>query len=312
MFSRARWRFTAGPLSRLPVHFLFDIDNTLLECPKRPPVMEWPSDCNRAWYNSGNGTYHTLEEVWRQPPHASWITRLTDKEGKLSGKTVFLRPFVLFFFQRLLVERSLDSDSVEVHVSLWTRNPQSFSADVAQLIRTALMAEDGRTVCPIVSRGGDDCCNKETDVGDETDFCLLSSGWKKSVCLSPSPLTTVLIDDREENFVPWECRTGHNILVPSFRRNDTDDTVFQPRPEEGEPSLYMLLHALVSAVKDNQRACQSALPRVHEGLSPPLLVDAHTSEALTEFNLFHIEKYYQAWEQFHAFHGTESNLYFLL
>lgn len=221
---------------RLPVYFLFDIDGALLH-PCRA----------RSWDSSdfvGESFYHTEKRgeridvaLWKQAVRCP----LTSDQRHI--QEVLLRPHVIPFFHHVLVCRALDTSRTQTHVLLYTRQSASYcDAVVRQILLPALEQESrghSEGVSPALFSGllhGQHCLQVEDNDVESRSRC--STGvpapfgcssevelcdWSKTISVSPSPLTTVLIDDTSCNFRPLELATGHAILLPSFRPrvNDT-------------------------------------------------------------------------------------------
>ncbi|EPY27242.1 hypothetical protein STCU_05849 [Strigomonas culicis] len=331
--------------SRLCVHIMFDIDHTLLSyVPARLagvpalPAGLWSPTLSAA---PPRGRAAPLEAA-----ECVWYTTLAYEAPPLHRHTIALRPHVAPFLRRLLRDRALDTDRVRVDVSLWTRRPKSYAEAVAAQALEPLIARAGGAAgggAPLLrgTHGGEMCSNKEEHTAAGAAgaasgvMCHAGghSGWKKSVGAHPGPFTTLLVDDTSENFVPWECRTGHCVHVPSFRpalplaeadlaasdrlflspaeKSADDDARFveQCLSCEGDPSCPSgdgtLLPLVQSFVDTCHRHADTLRGLSAPPASAPCRTDAATSAFLQQFNFFERSgAYREAWEHFHRQEGT--------
>ncbi|KPI88492.1 hypothetical protein ABL78_2388 [Leptomonas seymouri] len=216
---------------RLPVHLLLDIDGTLL-CP-----------CYRRYWHSedGEGLQHADGQK-QELTTAPWSARVLCPFScdKCCIQHVLLRPHVIPLLKYLLVDRALDTPTTQVHTSLYTRQSASYCAAVVrQVLLPAL-----RQCCPGTSADvlpslfyrlfDGSHCVQTAGVQARTDAQLppnstaascavpIFENWSKTISISPSPLTTVLVDDSSHNLRSPELTTGHAVLLPSFRPGADD------------------------------------------------------------------------------------------
>ncbi|KPA75056.1 hypothetical protein ABB37_08740 [Leptomonas pyrrhocoris] len=213
---------------RLPVHFLLDIDGTLLH-PLRGSYGngdERVEGCIYACANGQGGSAAGFSEPVLCP--------LACEQKHI--KRVLLRPHVIPFLQHLLLDRALDTARTQVCVSLYTRQSASYcEAVLNQVLLPALRrsrSDSPVDVTPALFHSlfhGDhavqfsDSPCPSSPTTDASSLVSELQDWNKTVSVSPSPLTTVLIDDSSYNFRAAELTTGHAILLPSFRARADDD-----------------------------------------------------------------------------------------
>lgn len=353
---------------RLPLTIVFDIDHTILSyVPSTflggtvlPPGAWCPAPSSAtldppAPVKPPEAATRMLAECYERV----WCTTLqyNSTNALQQQHAIALRPHVVSFFRRLLVDRALDTDRIRVDASLWTRRPKSYAQVVAAEVLQPLVMRHGPgadddALLVRDTQGGEMCSNKEEHVegfalgpAGLTPLAGSHSGWKKSILAYANPFTTLLIDDKSENFIPWECRTGHCVHVPSFRPLRTpssrisdaepvtpDRLFFSPMEKAAEDDGLFVEQCLLSGSNNNNSSddgvtlfdlvksfvdtCDRHAAALHAVSAPrrtsssfPLCADAATSDILQHFNLFeHSDPYRDVWERFHSQHGTSDAL----
>ncbi|KAG5483090.1 hypothetical protein LSCM4_07306 [Leishmania orientalis] len=215
------------PVAALPVHLLLDIDHTLVH-----PI------CHHVGGDSSVTTGCSGASLLSASAGARWPL------NHVGGRTtrVQLRPHVVPFLSHVLLHNLLDTSEVQVHMSLYTRQSAAYCAFIArQVLLPALAQHSGRSLDMFLGRevfhglyGGEHCVRGEFEamqwvspppgfpaegrLVDESQplAAAESREWRKTIFVSPSPLTTLLIDDRCANFRATELCSGHGVLVPSY------------------------------------------------------------------------------------------------
>ncbi|KAI5692024.1 hypothetical protein MNV84_02113 [Leishmania braziliensis] len=213
--------------ARLPVHLLIDIDHTLVH-----PI----------YYRVGGNNIDTARDISAPLLSSSVRTQwpLNYAGGRITR--VHLRPHVVPFLSHVLLDRLLDTSETQVHVSLYTRQSAAYCAAIAnQALLPALAQYRGNSAHKLPSSdvfhglfGEERCVRGEFKVMHSLNSSprFLPEGspagqrqpvevtpsleWSKTIFVSPSPLTTLLVDDWCVNFRVTELRTGHCVLVPPY------------------------------------------------------------------------------------------------
>ncbi|AYU77549.1 hypothetical protein LINJ_15_1370 [Leishmania infantum JPCM5] len=215
------------PAARLPVHFLVDIDHTLVH-----PIYR---------HVAGDNSDTTRCSSASLPPASArgWWP-LNYVGGRVTH--VQLRPHVVPFLSHVLLDRSLDTSETQVHVSLYTRQSAAYCAAIAyQVLLPALAQSKGEPLHEFRHQevfhelfGGEHCVRgrfeamhwlnpspgflSEGSPADQRQLgeATASLEWRKTIFVLPSPLTTLLVDDHCVNFRVTELSTGHGVLVPPY------------------------------------------------------------------------------------------------
>ncbi|CBZ25146.1 hypothetical protein LMXM_15_1343 [Leishmania mexicana MHOM/GT/2001/U1103] len=348
------------PAARLPVHFLVDIDHTLVH-----PVYRRVA---------GNNSDTTRCRSGPLPPASAWGWWLLNYvDGRVTH--VRLRPHVVPFLSHVLLDRSLDTSETEVHVSLYTRQSAAYCAAIAhQVLLPALAQSKGKPLHEFRRNdvfhrlfGGERCVRGKFEAtywlnpspgllseGSPADQRQLGEAtasleWRKTIFVLPSPLTTLLVDDRCVNFRVTELRTGHGVLVPSYYADAVAcaaDDCFRVPPTDslydvigmdldgrggGVPSGRAMLGrvdvndvvvGLLDVLEAFVQCCHShrcAIEAMHGGSAGMSSPGERTScaarppvdAALSNFNFFERSPLYrQQWNAFHAHRADLLHSYF--
>lgn len=325
---------------KLPVHLLFDIDGTLLRIVGRGQVSRGRAMAFQP--HRSDVTFSRYRDLGPLAPQVHMLSySSTDTPEEVQHRAVVLRPHAVSLLHAIAVDRVLDTATVAVNVSLYTRQNASYCRAVASVL---LRGGAGAATPFHCLMGGESCLTTEdphqqdeppdSNSGDGSAFCWQAAGganeWRKSVGASGAPFSTLLVDDKAENFIPRECAAGRCVLVPSFDLGDADsgmdDAVFTAEestdnclldrlvvaPTAHGPRLLPLLRAFV-------RACDAAHGELLEANSRFTAVPtdqrrrAYESSARTVNFLTdpRAAQFQEEWNSFHADCDAEMAPFFL-
>ncbi|GET87321.1 hypothetical protein LtaPh_1512600 [Leishmania tarentolae] len=261
------------PSTRLPVHLLVDIDHTLVH-----PI------CSHVEGDSPDTRRHSSTPLPSSSAGGWWPLNYVG--GRVTH--VHLRPHVVPFLSHVLLDRLLDTSEAQVHVSLYTRQSAAYCTAIAHQVLLPALAQCKGTSLQALRRkgvfhglfGGEHCVRGKFEAmqwWSPSPGCLsegnsaaqrqrreatVSREWCKTIFLSPTPLTTLLIDDRCENFRVAELRTGHGVLIPSYHTDAVAcaaDDCFRVPPTD---SLYDIINMDFDGGAGNMSSRRAMLGRV--------------------------------------------------